>query len=120
MTPSKQKGTAAETAVVNYLRDEHAIDAHRHALHGTADVGDIFIPGSGVVIEVKACKTMALAQWVDETETERYRMEDSDLLPIKFYGLTWHKRRGRSNPRDWYVTLPGWQAVELLKEAGRV
>ena len=117
--PSKAKGTAAETAIVNYLR-ELGVDAHRHALHGTQDVGDILIPGSGVVIEVKAHRDMALAAWVDECETERQNAAARWPGSRVALGIVWHKRRGKGDPRDCYCTLPGWQMVELLKESGRL
>ena len=41
MSKSKQKGTSAETAVVNYLKDKWKIPAERRALTGALDKGDI-------------------------------------------------------------------------------
>lgn len=109
--PSRAKGTAAESAIVTYLR-ARGIDAHRHPPHGTKDVGDILIPGSGVVIEVKNCKSMDLAGWVDETATETANA-GADL------GVVWHKRRGKSDPADWYVTMTGAEFLYLLIGEGR-
>jgi len=67
VSKSKQKGTAAETAVVRYLRSlnfQHAgpafPNAERRALSGGKDMGDIAgIPDT--VIEVKAAETLKLA-----------------------------------------------------------
>ena len=69
MSKSKQKGTSAETAVVNYLKDKWKIPAERRALTGAQDKGDI----SGifdVVLEVKNHKTMTLGQWMEELKVE--------------------------------------------------
>lgn len=67
--PSKRKGTAFESALVDYLRAHGALHAERRALAGAADLGDVTgIPG--VVIEAKAAKTFQLAEWVKELEAE--------------------------------------------------
>lgn len=70
MSKSKQKGTAMERRVVEYLRDQGFIYAERRALEGKNDRGDISgIPG--VVIEVKNEKSFDLARYIDETEAEK-------------------------------------------------
>lgn len=110
MNRSKQKGTAGETAVVDYLR-QHPRFAHveRRTLSGVNDRGDIAgIPG--VVIEVKNCAEMKLAEWIDEELREA--SNDGDSL-----GVVWHKRRMKSSPGDWYVTMTGRQFVDLLGTA---
>ena len=107
MSRSKQIGTAAETLVVNCLRAAGFIHAERRALRGVNDQGDVTgIPG--VVIEVKAEKAMTLASYMDETEAER-KNNGADLA------VCWHKRRGRGDPLDWYVSMSGAQFVELLQ-----
>lgn len=69
MSASKRKGTWFETAVVNYLRDEHGLPVERRALRGTRDCGDITgIPGW--VLELKACRALDLAGWMDEAMKE--------------------------------------------------
>lgn len=106
MSASKAKGTAAETAVVNFLKDQGYSHVERRALHGTNDRGDIAgIPG--LVIEVKNCKAMSLAAWIDEAETEREN--DGASCAVVF-----HKRVGRGNPADWYVSMSGEDFVEFL------
>jgi hypothetical protein len=105
---SKRVGTAAETLVVDFLRLAGFRYAERRALKGQADCGDVTgLPG--VVIEVKACKEMKLAEWMDETEAERENA-GADIA------VCWHKRRGKGSPRDWYVTMTGAQFLDLLSD----
>lgn len=108
MSASKRKGTAAETAVVQYLRASGFAQAERRSLNGAKDRGDIAgLPG--VVIEVKNCARQELASWVNEAEAER----DNDGASL---GVVWHKMRGRGNPGDWFVTMSGAQFAALLRE----
>jgi hypothetical protein len=105
---SKAKGTAAETAVVQYLQAAGFAQTERRALNGNLDRGDIAgIPG--VVIEVKNCARQELPAWVAEAELER----DNDNATL---GVVWHKRRGKGSPRDWFVTMSGAQFAALLRE----
>lgn len=108
MSRSKAKGTAAETAIVRYLQDAGFAQAERRTLGGAQDRGDIAgIPG--VVIEVKNCARQELPAWVTEAELER----DNDRATL---GVVWHKRRGKSSPADWFVTMSGAQFAALLRE----
>lgn len=110
MSKQRAKGTAAETAVVNYLKAHGFPHAERRALHGTADKGDI--TGCGpVVFEVKNHKTLDLAGWVKELETE--------MLNAKVdVGAVVAKKRGTTDPGEWYAVLPFRVLVGLLIEAG--
>jgi hypothetical protein len=66
---SKTKGTAWESAVVQYFNDHGFPHAERRAPQGALDKGDIAgIPG--VVIECKAVKEITLAAFMDEAERE--------------------------------------------------
>lgn len=66
----KQKGTAAESAVVSFLRTVGFPHAERLALQGGKDRGDITgIPG--IVVEVKACQEYTFSSWLAEAEVER-------------------------------------------------
>lgn len=108
MSAAKKKGTAAETAVVTYLRAAGFIQAERRTLNGSHDRGDIAgLPG--VVIEVKNCARQELGSWVAEAEVER----DNDHASL---GVVWHKRRGKGHPADWFVTMSGAQFTALLRE----
>jgi hypothetical protein len=103
---SKRIGTAWETTVVRYLREWFRY-AERRALAGSQDLGDITgIPG--VVWELKDCVRHELAQWTDETETERTNANAQ-------YGILVVKRRNK-NVREAYAIMPLWQVVELLKD----
>ena len=108
MTASKQRGTAAETAVVRYLNANGFPHAERRALAGVNDKGDISgLPG--VVIEVKSCKRIELAAWVDELGVE---MRNAGA----YIGAVVAKRRGTTDVGEWYAVLPVAVLVELLRD----
>lgn len=108
--PSKQKGTAAESAVIAYLRRRGWLWAERRALHGNTDLGDVTgLPG--IVIEVKAHKTLDLAGWLRELQTEQANAGAT-------VGFVWAKKRGTTNPADWYAITTGRQMCDLLAAAG--
>ena len=109
MNRSRAKGTAAETAVATYLQDNGFPHAERRAPAGAHDRGDI-AGVIGVAIEVKACARQELAAWLDEAAREA--TNDRALL-----GAVWHKRRGRTSPADWFVTIDGKAFAFLLREA---
>lgn len=110
MSASKRKGTAWETACVQFLRAEGAVQAERRALGGTNDRGDIAgLPG--VVVECKSAARIDLAGWLDEAETER-RNDGAEI------GLVWAKRRGKASPGDGYLVLDGRTGMRLLRAAG--
>ena len=105
MSKQKAKGTAAETAVVNYLHSVGFESAERRTLGGAMDRGDINL-SEHLVIEVKDHQTMALAGWVDEANVERTNAGAD-------YGVVWHKRARKGSPADWYVTMDGANFVQL-------
>ena len=110
MSKSKQKGTAAETAVVKYLQSNGFPYAERRALHGINDKGDI--TGCGpVVFEVKDHATLKLSEWVGELKDEIANAKANT-------GTVVAKKRGTLKVEDWYAVLPFGVFVELLKEAG--
>lgn len=110
MSAAKQRGTAAETAVVRYLQRNGWPHAERRTLSGANDKGDI-AGVIGVCLEVKATKAIDLAGFVDEAEVERINAEAA-------VGAAWIKRRGKGSPAEWYVAMTGEQFVNLLREAG--
>jgi hypothetical protein len=105
---NRTKGTAAESAVVDYLIENGWPHCERRSLAGNQDRGDIAgLPG--VVIEVKNHASLELAQWLDEALREGRNANAS-------VAVVWHHRRGKSNPAQWYVTMQGEQFVKLLKD----
>lgn len=110
MSRERAKGTRAENAVVDYLRQRGFRTAERRAQRGTNDAGDLTgLPG--YVVEIKDHVRLELAAWVDEAEAER-RNDGAHIAVV------WHKRRGKGSAGDWYVTMTGAQFADLLHEAG--
>jgi len=110
MSKAKQKGTAAETAVVNWLISKGRKHVERRSLNGTLDRGDIAgIPG--VVIEVKNCARVELPKWISELEVEIHN-DKADT------GTVIHKKRGTTDVGYWYATMPVSIWYELIKQAG--
>jgi hypothetical protein len=104
--PSKQKGTAWETSVVNWLRSNGHPYAERRTLAGSADKGDISgVPG--VVLEAKNCRQITLAAWCDELEVEMGNA-GVDL------GAVVIKRRGTTDVGRAYAVMPMNVFVRLL------
>jgi hypothetical protein len=111
MTRPKDIGTAAETAVVRYLRTAGFPHAERRALAGTHDLGDI-VGTPGVCWEVKggkAAKTASdgqVAAWLGETERERRNAgADVGVLVMARSGI------GPANAGRWWAVLDGWHAA---------
>lgn len=110
MNPSKAKGTAAETAVVNFWHRNGRPHVERRALQGNLDKGDIAgIPN--VVQEVKDCKALTFGPWLKEALVER----DNAKADI---GVVFAKRRGHLDPADWFVVMDGATFALLLRQAG--
>lgn len=111
MNPSKQKGTAWETALVRWFR-ERLFDAKRIVLHGNKDEGDVEVTGGPVRgdrvvhLEAKNCKALSLAAWVDEAEAESLNAG----VPVVVVA----KRKGTTDPGKAYVIMSLNQFVEFL------
>jgi hypothetical protein len=96
MNRAKAKGTSFETLVARYLVC-HFPDAGRHPLHGTVDLGDIRgVPG--LVIQCKCHKRDQLSAWLTAAH-------DQAANAGARYGVVVHKRHGRGQAGDQYVTL---------------
>jgi hypothetical protein len=109
LTRSKDKGTAFERLVADYLRRFWPY-ADRAPLTGNKDRGDI-AGTPGIVWECKNAKTIRLSEWLEETETERLNA-DAD------HGVLIVKRRGYGPAQDQYAIMRLENLVDLLKEAG--
>ena len=115
MSRSRDKGTVAETAIVDYLRGNGHPYAERRALHGIDDLGDITgIPG--VVIEAKACVKIELSEWAKEADREAQAADRRWPAHAPHLRVVWHKRKGKSSPADWFVTMTGDQFLQLLAD----
>lgn len=107
MNPSKRKGTAFETAVVDYLRANGFPWAERRAQRGTKDAGDV-AGVVGWVLEVKNCRSLDLGPWLTEAAQEAANDGVSRFALI-------HKRRQRSTAEA-FVTLPLRLFAELVRD----
>ncbi|MCW2957153.1 MAG: hypothetical protein JWO69_2022 [Thermoleophilia bacterium] len=107
--PSKAKGTAWESRLVDYLKP-HWPHVERRTLSGSKDRGDI-AGLVGVVVEAKDCRTVTLGAWLDEAEVEKAN-DGADV------GVVWAKRRGKTDPGAGFVVMSGQQFVDLLLDAG--
>lgn len=112
MSRAKQKGTAAESALVKFLVGQGFPNAERRALTGAFDQGDI--TGTPCLAwEVKNHATYKIPAWLKETEIERVNAKaDFGILAIKPNGV------GLSNAGQWWAVLPMEAMVRLLREAG--
>jgi hypothetical protein len=108
----RDKGTAAETAVVDYLQS-YGFHVERRALHGATDRGDIAgLHAGGVwVCEVKAVAQPSYGAWLKEAETER-RNADAD------YGVVLHKPRGVAQPARYRAVMDLHTFTRVLRALG--
>jgi hypothetical protein len=109
MSKSKQKGTLAETAVADYLKQTFPA-VERRTLSGKNDKGDI----AGVpdcVVEVKNQRTYKIQEWMKETEIERINAEaELGILVIKPVGI------GVSRVSDWWAVVSLETITSLIEE----
>ena len=116
--PSKQKGTAFETLIRDYLRMVGFRAAHRVALSGNQDTGDIngiFNPSTGreVAVQCKNQKTFKLSEWLNGTVEQARKLDNAvPLLAVKRPG------KGAQSLDDTYAVMRLCDLVCLLQEAG--
>ena len=111
MTRSMVKGSSFERLIADYLATEIDDRIDRRVKTGAADKGDIGglrHHGHRLAVECKNHAAMNLAGWVTEAQTEA--ANDGALL-----GIVVHKRRGKGQAGDQYVTLVLSDLVKLLK-----
>src|SRR5690348_4128190 len=108
--PSKARGTAFESAIVDYLRLNGWPHAERRALSGGKDRGDV-AGIAGVCIEAKSVAKIELGRFLSEAVAEKANANAR-------VGVAWVKRRGKASAGDAYVLMSGEQFVQLLAEAG--
>ena len=109
MSKSKQKGTLAETAVADYLKQTFPA-VERRTLSGKNDKGDIAgVPGC--VVEVKNQRTYKIQEWMRETEIERQNAdEEIGILVIKPNGV------GVSKVNQWFCVVNLETLAKLIKD----
>jgi len=112
VSKQRDRGTKAETAVVNFLRTfgfgQHA---DRSPLRGVADTGDVDgLPG--LVIEVKDQQRLNVPEWFRELEREVENATPAGTTPP--IGVLWAKRKGFSSPSKWYAVMSGDDLALLL------
>lgn len=109
MSKAKQKGTLAETAVAEYLKQTFPA-VERRALSGVNDKGDVAgVPFS--VVEVKNQRSYKIHEWMKETEAERINAEaDIGILVIKPNGV------GVANVSQWWAVVSLETITRLVEE----
>ena len=100
--PPKARGTRAETAVVRYLTGQ-GIPAHRVALAGAADHGDIWVAGGRMVIEVKSRQSLPSHTQVRDWRWEA--SEEASRVPACDISVLIVKRPGSAEVGQWWAWL---------------
>lgn len=106
----RQKGSTFERMIADYLARHVDDRIDRRVKTGAKDRGDIAglrHMGHRIVLECKNTAKISLGGWAGEAETER---GNDDALA----GLIIHKRHGKGQPQDQWVTLTVGELVALL------
>lgn len=107
---AKAAGTRFETDVVSYLQDHVDDGIERRSKNGNKDRGDVSglkHMGQRIVIECKNTSRINLGAWANEVELERGN-DDAGV------GVIAHKRHGKGQPQDQWVTMTLADFVSLL------
>jgi hypothetical protein len=109
---AKNKGTVAETLVKDHLNASGFPQAHRSALSGINDIGDI-IGVESFTIQVKNHVTPHIPEWLRATEKQRCNggMEYGVLI-VKRQGI------GARNVGAWAAVMIESQWLKLFRAAG--
>ena len=118
MSKARDKGTAAETAVVRHLRNHGFTQAERAPLWGAHDRGDIYgIPGW--VLQVKNQQRLDIPGWWRDTLTQAENADRAHPEVVNGYGphhpLLIAKRKGHPNPCAWYAITDLSTFTRLLR-----
>lgn len=107
---AKKAGASFEALVANYLNAHVDDRIERRTKNGAKDRGDISglrHMGERVVVECKNTSKMSLATWAREADIER---GNDDAL----VGVIAHKRHGKGQPQDQWVSMSLGEFVALL------
>ena len=113
MNKNKNKGSAYERSIVDYLRSV-GFTVDRTRAGWTDDRGDIHGvagPGGPFTFECKNHRTLDLPAWYRELDVEIANNGGS-------VGAVIHKRHGVTDAAEQHVSLPLRVLVQLLREAG--
>lgn len=105
----RNKGTAAETAVVGFLQQNGFPWAERRSLKGIKDRGDI-TGTPGLVWEVKhADAGIRMGEWISQTYIERANAgADHGVLIMKPKGM------GATRVSHWFAAMVAWDFDALV------
>lgn len=114
--PPRQKGTAAETAIVRWARVNGYPHADRQPLRGK-DQGDITLC-PGVIVEAKSYRLPTgnptpgqLTEWMRQTEVERENAR-ADI------GVLIVKRPGTTDVARWFAYVTAWTLADVMGLSG--
>lgn len=106
---NKAKGSQAERQVRDYLQSQN-IDCDRIPAGATLDTGDIFTyDKTWPVIQVKNHKALQLGVWITEAQQQATNARRATSIVV-------HKRKGKSDPSEWYVTTTLQDFVNLMRK----
>lgn len=109
---AKKAGSWLETITAAYLQDQLDDDRIERrvmgGIHDRGDVSGVRFMGHRIVIECKNVAAMSLGAWVEEAAIEAGN--DDALL-----GVVVHKRRGKGQAADQFVTLTLEDFTTLLR-----
>lgn len=112
--PNGRKGSSFERVVADYLIKAWDDRIDRRVKTGAKDKGDIAnfrIGPHRLVIECKNVKAMALSSWVEEARVEA--LNDGAIA-----GVVVHKRRGKGEAAEQFVTMTMDDFLAILHAAG--
>jgi hypothetical protein len=98
---AKKAGSSFERTTADYLAaivDDRIDRRVKTGAKDRGDIGGVRIHGQRLVIECKNAARLNLAGWASETEAER---GNDDALA----GVIVHKRHGKGDPADQWVTM---------------
>ena len=107
---AKKAGTQMETLVAKYLAEHLDDRIERRRLSGSKDRGDVAglrHMGQRIAVEVKNTSRINLAAWANEAEIARGN-DDAGVAMVV------HKRHGKGQPQDQWVTMTLGDFVALL------
>lgn len=105
---NKAKGNAAERAVRDFLQG-YGIECDRIPAGATNDTGDVIVYRKNwPAIQIKNQKAMSLGTWITEAQQQAQNAKRATAIVV-------HKRKGKGNPADWYVTTTLAEFLQLME-----